>query len=82
MFSEKWLEPLAHVLQLLGSKHVLVVHAEDGLDEISIASDSEVAELKDGVVTRYSISPKQFAVESGKLSDIVARDASESLHGK
>ncbi len=80
VFSEKWLEPLAHVLQLLGSKHVLVVHAEDGLDEISIASDSEVAELKDGVVTRYSISPKQFAVESGKLSDIVARDASESLH--
>ncbi|MEJ2116199.1 MAG: anthranilate phosphoribosyltransferase [Gammaproteobacteria bacterium] len=79
VFSERWLEPLAHVLQILGSKHVLVVHAEDGLDEISIASDSEIAELKDGVVTRYSISPKQFSVESGKLSDIVARDASESL---
>ncbi len=79
VFSEKWLEPLARVLQLLGSKHVLVVHAEDGLDEISISSDSQVAELKGDIVTRYSISPKQFGVASGKLSDIVAQDTLESL---
>lgn len=79
VFSAAWLEPLASVLQSLGSKHVLVAHAEDGLDEISIASDTKIAELKDGAITTYTISPKQFGVVGGKLADIIARDADESL---
>ncbi len=79
VFSVQWLEPLANVLQSLGSKHVLVVHADDGLDEISVASDTQIAELKDGKVLRYSISPNQFGIEIGKLSDIVAQDSAESL---
>ena len=80
VFSAQWVEPLAKVLQSLGSKHVLVVHAEDGLDEISIASDTQIAELKDGEVTCYSISPKQFDIEMGSITDIVAKDVSESLN--
>ena len=80
VFSTQWVEPLAKVLQSLGSKHVLVVHAEDGLDEISIASDTQIAELKDGEVTCYSISPQQFGIEKGSLKDIVAGDVSESLN--
>ncbi|MGZ8193588.1 MAG: anthranilate phosphoribosyltransferase, partial [Methylobacter sp.] len=46
VFSKEWVEPLAQVLTKLGSKHVLVVNAEDGLDEISIASPTTIAELK------------------------------------
>ncbi|MGD8526889.1 MAG: anthranilate phosphoribosyltransferase, partial [Thioalkalispiraceae bacterium] len=53
VYSEQWLEPLAKVLGKLGSQHVLVVHAEDGMDEISIGSPTRVAELKDGKVTTY-----------------------------
>lgn len=79
VFSEQWIEPLANVLKFLGSKHVLVVHADDGLDEISIAGETQIAELKDGVVSRYSISPKQFGVAEGDLSDIVAKDSTQSL---
>ncbi len=79
VFSEKWVESLAYVLQSLGSKHVLVVHADDGLDEISIAGNTQIAELKEGAVSRYSISPQQFGIEEGKLVDIVAKDSTESL---
>ncbi len=79
VFSEQWIEPLANVLQSLGSKHVLVVHADDGLDEISIAGNTQIAELKDGAVSRYSISPQQFGIDEGKLVDIVAKDSTESL---
>jgi len=79
VFSQQWVEPLAKVLQSLGSKHVLVVHAEDGLDEISIAANTQIAELKDGAVTCYSLAPKQLGVELGNLSDVVAKDAIDSL---
>ena len=79
VFSSEWVEPLAKVLQSLGSKHVLVVHADDGLDEISINSDTQVAELIDGEVKNYSISPEQFGMQKISLEEIVASDVSESL---
>jgi len=79
VFAEQWIEPLANVLQSLGSKHVLVVHADDGLDEISISGSTQIAELKEGVVSRYSISPQQFGIDEGELKDIVAKDSAESL---
>ncbi len=79
VFSAQWVEPLANVLKSLGSKHVLVVHAEDGLDEISIASGTTISELKDGSVTRYNIAPKQFGIQESSLADIVASDVSQSL---
>lgn len=79
VFSEQWIEPLANVLKSLGSKHVLVVHADDGLDEISIAGNTQIAELKDNEVTRYSVSPQQFGINEGELADIVAKDSAESL---
>lgn len=79
VFSAEWIEPLANVLQSLGSKHVLVVNAEDGLDEISIASETSVAELKDGQINCYKISPKQFGIELSNLDDIVVQDVEQSL---
>jgi anthranilate phosphoribosyltransferase len=79
VFSKDWVEPLAHVLQKLGSHHVLVVSAEDGLDEISIASKTQVAELKDGVVSCYSITPEQFGLPRGNLTDLSVDNATDSL---
>ncbi|MGO1888046.1 MAG: anthranilate phosphoribosyltransferase, partial [Halomonas sp.] len=49
---------MAEVLKTLGSHHVMVVHSEDGLDEISLASPTLVAELKDGEITQYTITPE------------------------
>ena len=79
VFSEQWVEPLAHVLQRLGSEHVLVVHAQDGLDEISIGSPTRVAELKDGGITVYTVAPEDFGLERADLSAIAVADAGQSL---
>lgn len=79
VFSEELLEPLANVLQKLGSRHVLVVHARDGLDEISIGEATEVAELKDGQIRRYSITPEQFGMTRTAIEAIKAEDAEDSL---
>ena len=69
---------MAQVLGRLGSGHALVVHGNDGLDEISIAGTSRVWELKDGTVSEYDISPQDLGVNSAQLSDIQASDAEES----
>lgn len=77
VFSSDWVEPLAQVLKKLGSHHVLIVNAEDGLDEISIASPSNIAELKNGEISTYKVSPEQFGLQRSSL-DILAVDGAES----
>ena len=79
VFARRWVEPMARVLQKLGSKHVLVVHAEDGLDEISIASPTFVAELKEGEVSTYTITPEQFGIPRHSLESLGVATAQESL---
>lgn len=79
VFAKEWVEPLAHVLKNLGSNHVLVVHAEDGLDEISIGSETHVAELKDGEVKTYTIKPEDFGMKSVGLDAVRAKDSADSL---
>ena len=79
VFSEELLEPLASVMQKLGSRHVLVVHSRDGMDEISIGDKTEIAELKDGRVRRYSIQPEDFGMKRTPIATIQAADAQESL---
>lgn len=79
VFSSDWVEPLAQVLLRLGSDHVLVVHAEDGLDEISIAAPTRVAELKNGEISMYTITPEQFGMTRAGLSAITVEDALQSL---
>lgn len=69
---------LAHVLQKLGSEHVLVVHGADGMDEISFTGDTYIAELKEGKVTEYTINPKQFGLSEHQLKDIQIQNAAES----
>jgi anthranilate phosphoribosyltransferase len=58
VFSDQWVEPLARALQRLGSRRVMVVHGTDGLDEISLCAPTLVAELRDGSVHRYEITPE------------------------
>jgi len=79
VFSPDWVEPLAQVLRRLGSDHVLVVHAEDGLDEISIAAPTRVAELKNGEISMYTITPEQFGMTRADLSALTVADALQSL---
>lgn len=79
VFSADLVEPLANVFKSLNSRHVMVVNAEDGLDEISIASDTHVAELKGGEVTTWSIRPEDYGIERGSLDAIRVEDAQESL---
>lgn len=69
---------LAHVLQQLGSHHVLVVHGADGMDEISFSGDTYVAELKDGKVSEYLLNPAQFGMKLYAAEEIRVRDAQES----
>lgn len=79
VFSDQWVEPLAEVLGKLGSKHVLVVHAEDGMDEISIGAQTKVAELKEGKVKTYTVSPEKFGMNRGSVVSLAVASAEESL---
>ena len=79
VFSNDWLEPLAKTLQQLGSKHVLVVHAQDGMDEISIAAKTNIVELKDGNIDNYEISPEDFGMQKQSIEGLAVQDVDESL---
>lgn len=70
--------PMAEVLGRLGSRHVLVVHGEDGLDEISINAPTRVAELKDGEVRSYTLTPEDVGLERGSLDALRVDDAGQS----
>ena len=77
VFSDELLEPIAEVLRRLGSRHVMVVHSDDGLDEISISDATEVAELRDGAVHRYSVRPEDFGFKRSPL-DAICVDGPEA----
>ena len=79
VFSVDLVEPLAHVLGKLGSEHVMVVHSEDGMDEISTGAPTRVAELKNGEVKTYSIEPAEFGIKSAARENLVVSDPDESL---
>lgn len=63
VFHRELVPKLAQVLKELGSRHVMVVHAADGLDEISLDGDTFVAELRDGKITEYTLNPRQFGLD-------------------
>lgn len=79
VFDKAWVEPLANVLLRLGSEHVMIVHADDGMDEISIGSGTNVAELKDGEVKTYIIQPEDFGIQKGNLAELAVDGAEQSL---
>ena len=79
VFSADLVQPLAEVLNKLGSNHVLVVNAEDGMDEISIGAPTHVAELKGGKVTSYQIKPEQFGFKTTDIKSLAVDSAEQSL---
>lgn len=78
VFDQALTGKLAQVLQTLGSEHVLVMHGADGMDEISFAGETFIAELKDGQITEYTVSPQQFGLSLHQLKDIQIQDAETS----
>ena len=79
VFDNKWVRPIAEVLKRLGSKNVLVLHSQDGLDEISTASSTSVAELRDGKIREYSISPSDFGFKTLAIEELKVSSPEESL---
>lgn len=79
VFNESLCRPLAEVLQQLGTTHALVVHAKDGLDEISLAQTTHIAELKDGEILEWTFQPENYGVTSQSLIGLSVENAAQSL---
>lgn len=79
VFDIKLCRVMAEVLAKLGSEHVLVVHAEDGLDEISLAEPTYIAEMRGGLISEYQITPENFGIERADLEDLRVTSAQQSL---
>lgn len=79
VFTRELCRPMAEVLQRLGSEHIMVVSSKDGLDEISLASTTYVAELKNGEITEYEIMPEDLGINSQSLVGLTVEAADESL---
>ncbi|OGT14088.1 MAG: anthranilate phosphoribosyltransferase [Gallionellales bacterium RIFOXYB12_FULL_54_9] len=69
---------MVRVLQRLGSRHVLVVHGADGMDEISINSNTYIAELKDGKISEYTVTPEQFGMKCASNDLLRVANAEEA----
>ena len=80
VFSKQWVEPLAEVLRQLGSSRAMVVHAADGVDEISNNAETFVAELKQGNISTYTLCPEQFGIVRSSLNNLKVASVTESLH--
>jgi anthranilate phosphoribosyltransferase len=75
VFSSEWLSVLAEALAELGSRRVMVVHGEDGLDEITLTAPTQVAELRDGAVRRYRLDPHDLGLALCSPKDLHGGDA-------
>ena len=80
VFSQALCEPIAEVLKMLGAEHALVVHSEDGLDEISIAAHTSVTELHAGNIDTFRISPDEFSIEVQDLDGLSVNGAAASAN--
>lgn len=78
VFNIDLVSTLAHVLQHLGSQHVMVVHGTDGLDEITISGETTIGELKNGKVSIYTIKPEDFGLRSAPISAIRVADSAQA----
>jgi anthranilate phosphoribosyltransferase len=79
VFDGELVELMARVLQRLGSHHVMVVHGEDGMDEISISAPTRVAELKNGEISSYTLSPADFGMQTAAVETLRVESAQQSL---
>ncbi len=79
VFSAALTGPLARVLQKLGARRAMVVCADDGMDEISTAAPTRVAELRDGEIREYQITPEDFGLARSAVDSLAVNDAEQSL---
>ena len=77
VYAAAWIPLLIDVLCRLGSEHVLIVAADDGLDEISIAADTHVGELKNGELLEYVVSPEEFGMRRRESVDSLRIESPE-----
>jgi anthranilate phosphoribosyltransferase len=75
VFGQSWLEPVAEVLARLGSTRAWVVHGGDGLDELTTTTSSHVAELKDGRIRTFDVSPEMVGLPMARPEDLIGGDA-------
>ncbi len=78
VFSRQWVEPLAHVLKNLGSERAYIVHGSDGLDEITTAGPTSVAELENGAVKTFEIAPEDVGLPKAKTEMLRGGDAASN----
>lgn len=78
VFTQSLCVPLAEALRALGSEHAMVVHSHDGLDEVSIAAPTFVAELRDGAVKTYEINPGDYGLAADSLEGLIVDSAAGS----
>lgn len=79
IYDKALLVPVAEVMKRLGTQHALVVHSQDGLDEISLAAPTDVVELKDGDIQAYQIAPEDFGFQTQSLDSLKVANSEESL---
>jgi anthranilate phosphoribosyltransferase len=75
VYDNKWVEPLAHVLQALGMKRAWVVHGSDGMDELTTTGISHVAELSEGTVRCFDLHPEEAGIPLATTEDLMGGDA-------
>ncbi len=79
VYKKELCKPMAEVLGRLGAEHIMVVHSDDGLDEISIATGTHVAEYRDGALSEYKLQPENYFSERQSLEGLAVENATESL---
>ncbi len=79
VYSREWTRPLAQVLYNLGSKHILVVHGADGLDEVTATDKTFVSEVNNGTLRDYEITPDEFGIPRAKPDDLSGGSVEDNL---
>ena len=79
VFAKGWMKKTAKVLKKLGSRHVMVVHSKDGMDEISLSAPTYVVELKEGKISKYKINPEDFGIATQNVDPLVVNNSQQSL---
>ena len=75
VFDKKWMKPFAEALKENGVVHAYIVHSDDGMDEISPFDKTNVVELKKGIITQFSIDPKNLGLNSKKRENLKGKNA-------
>ncbi len=78
VYNQELCDMFASVLTRLKAKRALIVHGLDGMDEISVSTDTKVAEIRDGRIEQYTVNPKDFGLQQYKLEDLKGGDAEEN----